>query len=162
MEHNSTICSSTECIINTEGFFHNNGIDYYEGYLRLCKPYEVAIREMEYRIELISKELETQNQPNPFWVVKSRLKSPESIINKLIRNGIECNPQSAKINLTDIAGVKVICRYLDEVYLMEELLRLQEDISIVRKTDYIKNPKPNGYRSVHIIAMVPVFVVKDF
>ena len=137
---------------------HEHGIKDVDEFVELYKPYELAMYEIKAKLELITNTLEIRFLHNPIYCVKSRLKTPSSIINKLIRRGLETNMQSAKKNLTDIAGVKVICDYIDDIYLIEELICSKSDISIIRKTDYIKNPKANGYRSLHIVVMVPVSI----
>lgn len=119
---------------------------------------KLAIEEIKIKLEIIADEFQIRFQRNPVHCVKSRLKTPSSIINKLIRKGLEPNIQAAKDMLTDIAGIQVVCDYIDDIYIIEELLCSQEYISTIRKTDYIKNPKANGYRSLHIVAMVPVSI----
>lgn len=126
--------------------------------IELYKPYEMAVFEVESRLKSITKELEIHFQRNPVYDVKSRLKTPSSIIDKLIRRGLEPNLISAKKNLKDIAGVKVICDYINDVYLIEELLCTNNDILIFRKSDYIKTPKANGYRSLHLVLLVPITI----
>jgi putative GTP pyrophosphokinase len=79
-------------------------------------------------------------------------------MDKLLRRGFELSVESARNNLTDIAGVRVICSYIDDIYLIAKLLTSQDDINVIRTSDYIKNPKPNGYRSLHLIVTVPVFL----
>ena len=95
---------------------------------------------------------------NPIHIITARVKSPRSIIRKLSRRGLELSVESARDNLTDIAGVRVICSYIDDVYLIADLLTSQDDIKVIRRSDYIKEPKPNGYRSLHFIVTVPVFL----
>jgi putative GTP pyrophosphokinase len=91
-------------------------------------------------------------------MIKARVKTPKSIIRKLSQRGLELSIESARVNLTDIAGVRVICSYIDDVYLIAELLTSQNDIEVIRRSDYISEPKPNGYRSLHLIVTVPVFL----
>ncbi|MEO8232025.1 MAG: GTP pyrophosphokinase family protein, partial [Ignavibacteriota bacterium] len=83
---------------------------------------------------------------------------PKSIMDKLRRRGLDVTVESAKQNLTDIAGIRVICPYVEDIYLICNMLTLQDDIELIRTNDYIKNPKPNGYRSLHLIVSVPVFL----
>jgi putative GTP pyrophosphokinase len=95
---------------------------------------------------------------NPIHQIKTRVKTPKSIIDKLIRKGYELSVESARENLNDIAGIRVICSYIDDIYMIADLLTSQDDIELVETTDYIRNPKPNGYRSLHLIVTVPVFL----
>jgi putative GTP pyrophosphokinase len=95
---------------------------------------------------------------NPIHQIKTRVKTPKSIIDKLTRIGCELSVESARENLTDIAGIRVLCSYIDDIYLIADLLTSQDNIEVIRTSDYIKNPKPNGYRSLHMIVTVPVYL----
>ena len=95
---------------------------------------------------------------NPIHHMESRIKTPNSILQKLRRKGLAPTPQSAMDNLHDIAGIRVVCAYLNDTYAIAELLGKQDDLRILRVRDYIKCPKPNGYRSLHLIVEVPVFL----
>ena len=95
---------------------------------------------------------------NPIHHMESRIKSPQSIAQKLKRKGLPITPQAAMDNLNDIAGIRVVCAYLNDTYAIGELLTGQDDIRLIQTRDYIASPKPNGYRSLHLIVQVPVFL----
>lgn len=120
--------------------------------------YLSATREIATKLENLNDEFKYVKDRNPIHQIKARVKTPKSIMNKLSRRGHELSVESARKNLTDIAGVRVICSYIDDIYLIAGLLTSQDDISVIRISDYIKNPKPNGYRSLHLIVTVPVFL----
>ena len=120
--------------------------------------YSSATREITTKLENLNDEFKHVKDRNPIHIIKARVKTPRSIIRKLSRRGFELSVESARENLTDIAGVRVICSYIDDVYLIADLLTSQNDIKVIRRSDYIKEPKPNGYRSLHLIVTVPVFL----
>jgi len=120
--------------------------------------YSSAAREIKTKLENLNDEFKHVKDRNPIHHIKSRIKTPKSIMDKLNRLGCELSVESARKNLTDIAGIRVVCSYIDDIYLIAELLTSQDDIKVIRTSDYIKNPKPNGYRSLHLIVTVPVFL----
>lgn len=120
--------------------------------------YLSATREIATKLENLNDEFGSTRDRNPIHLIRTRVKTPKSIMDKLHRRGFPLSVQSARENLTDIAGVRVICSYINDIYMIANLLVSQDDIELVRKTDYIKNPKPNGYRSLHLIVTVPVFL----
>jgi len=120
--------------------------------------YSSATREITTKLENLNDEFKHVKDRNPIHIIAARVKSPRSIIKKLLRRGFELSVESARENLTDIAGVRVICSYIDDVYLIADLLTSQDDIKVIRRSDYIKEPKQNGYRSLHLIVTVPVFL----
>ncbi len=120
--------------------------------------YSSATREITTKLENLNDEFKHVKDRNPIHMIKARVKTPKSIIRKLSQRGLELSIESARVNLTDIAGVRVICSYIDDVYLIAELLTSQNDIEVIRRSDYISEPKPNGYRSLHLIVTVPVFL----
>lgn len=120
--------------------------------------YHSAIREIATKLENLNDEFKCTRDRNPIHHIKTRVKTPKSIQAKLERRGLPLTVESARQNLTDIAGVRVICSYIDDIYLIARLLVSQDDIELVRRTDYIKEPKPSGYRSLHLIVSVPVFL----
>ena len=122
--------------------------------------YLSATREIATKLENLNSEFK-YSERNPIHNIQTRVKTPSSIVKKLLRNGFEVSVDSARNNLTDIAGVRVICSYIDDIYLISDLLLSQSDIKCIRTSDYIKNPKPNGYRSLHHILTVPVFLSKS-
>ncbi len=120
--------------------------------------YMSATREITTKLENLNSEFKYTRERNPIQNIQTRVKTPASIVRKLSRNGWDLSVESARKHLTDIAGVRVICSYIDDIYLISSLLLSQDDINLVRTSDYIKNPKTNGYRSLHHIVTVPVFL----
>ncbi len=120
--------------------------------------YLSAARAITTKLEILNEEFKNTNDRNPIQFIKSRIKNPLSIYKKLQRKSLEINEESARKNINDIAGIRVICSYINDIYLIADLLTSQDDIQLIRVRDYIKNPKPNGYRSLHLIVSVPVFL----
>ena len=121
------------------------------------QKYQAAMRQMEVRFEIIDQELSLRNNRNPIHHIESRLKTPASIYEKIGRYGYEATLENMERYILDIAGIRVICPYIQDVYSLFELLNRQDDLEIVKVKDYIASPKPNGYRSLHVIARIPVF-----
>lgn len=119
--------------------------------------YTCAIREVKTKLEVLNDELSVRNQRNPIEMIKSRVKKPISIVEKLHRKGKNISVESMMENLDDIAGIRVICSFVDDIYQVASMLTSQDDITLITIKDYIKNPKPNGYRSYHMIVEIPVF-----
>ncbi|HZK32989.1 MAG TPA: GTP pyrophosphokinase family protein [Tissierellaceae bacterium] len=119
--------------------------------------YNSAIREVTTKLEILNDELSLNDREMPIQFIKSRVKKPTSIVNKLHRLGKEISVDSIMNSLNDVAGIRVICSFIDDVYKIADMLLSQDDIVLIREKDYIKNPKPNGYRSYHLIIEVPVF-----
>lgn len=120
--------------------------------------YRCAIMEVETKLKVLNEEFSLKHDRNPINSIKSRVKSYASIREKLQRGGIVATPEQIEKNLNDIAGVRVICSFLDDVYDVAEALLKQDDITLLCIKDYIKNPKPNGYRSLHLIIEIPIFL----
>jgi putative GTP pyrophosphokinase len=120
--------------------------------------YSSAIREITTKLENLNEEFKYTKDRNPIQHIKSRIKSPKSIMNKLKKKGFDLSVEPAKKNIMDIAGVRVICSYLDDIYLIADLLTSQDDVEVIRRRDFIANPKANGYRSLHLIVSVPIFL----
>lgn len=127
-------------------------------YRQLMMLYESAIQCIEMRLDLIGKESIAQRQRSPVRVVSSRMKTLDSITRKLKTRGLPLTLQSVETNLNDVAGVRVICEYVHDVYAIREALLTGDFIRLVEEKDYIKKPKPNGYRSLHLIVDVPVLL----
>ncbi len=119
--------------------------------------YTCAIREVKTKLEVLNDELSVRNQRNPIEMIKSRVKKPMSIVEKLQRRGLPISLESMVDHLDDVAGIRVICSFLDDIYEVADMLVRQDDITVIAIKDYIKNPKPNGYRSYHMIVEIPVF-----
>ena len=129
-----------------------------QDYQKIQGHYEAAIREIDARLQTLNAEFSFRHQHNPIHHIESRVKTLGSIVKKLHSTGVPISIANAKKNLHDIAGVRVVCRYVDDIYRIADLLLSQDDISLILEKDYIKNPKPNGYRSLHIVVDVPVYV----
>lgn len=131
-------------------------------YAELMNKYQCAIMEVETKLKVLNAEFSLQYDRNPFESIKSRLKSPASIIKKMQRKGQLTDEasfaRSIEENLYDVAGIRVICAFQEDIYRLAELLVQQDDIRLIRTKDYIRNPKENGYRSLHLILEVPVFL----
>ena len=119
--------------------------------------YEAGIREIKTKLDILSDESRISGKPNPIDSIKSRIKTPRSIIGKLKRRGYPISLQSMMKNLNDIGGIRVICPFIEDIYTVADMLMRQDDLTLLEKKDYIRSPKPNGYRSLHLIVRVPVF-----
>lgn len=127
-------------------------------FIELEHLYESAIREVKTKLEILDSEFRTKFSYNPIHHIEDRLKSPQSIMEKLRRKGVPFNVDAARANLNDIAGVRVICNYIEDIYTVADLLTAQDDVTLVSRKDYIKEPKPNGYRSLHLVIETPVYL----
>lgn len=128
-----------------------------EEYLCFIQPYEDALKNIRVRVDVLNDDYRRKNQNYPIHHVQHRIKQKESIENKLEKNGYEASTDSARDYLTDIAGIRVICYFVRDIYAVVSLLKKQADIVVIKECDYIENPKPNGYRSYHIVFGVPVY-----
>ena len=127
----------------------------------LMSYYECAIMEIETKFRVLNHELSLEYDNNPIESIKTRVKSYDSILKKIRRKNIPLNLQSIEENLKDIAGVRVICSFPDDIYKLAESFLKQDDITLIERKDYIKNPKPSGYRSLHLIVQVPIFLQNE-
>ena len=125
---------------------------------RLMAYYRCAIMEVETKFNVLNEEFSIEYDRNPIETIKTRLKSTESIIKKLVRRNFPLTVDSIEANLNDIAGVRVVCSFLEDIYLLADCLLQQDDVKLIQVKDYIKNPKPNGYRSLHLIIEIPIFL----
>lgn len=132
-----------------------------EDFRRLMTYYKCAIREIETKFDVLDDEYSLQNDRNPINGIKTRLKSISSIAEKLRRKNLPWTVESVEANLNDVAGVRVICSFVQDVYTLAEALLKQDDITLIEKKDYIAHPKGNGYRSLHLIVEVPIFLEKE-
>ena len=123
---------------------------------KLTLMYESALKEMETKIKIISDEFRVLYNYNPIEHIESRIKTPESIVRKCRKRGYPITYKSFVENINDIAGIRIICSFIPDIYKMIDMFENSKDITIIKKKDYIKNPKENGYSSFHIIALVPV------
>ena len=130
-----------------------------EGFEVFRHAYRAAIKEVRTKIEILSEDFAVRHDYNPIHHMERRLKIPESIEEKLERLGKEVSIEAAKDNIFDIAGIRVVCNFVEDVYTLADMLIAQNDITLITKKDYIENPKPNGYRSLHLVISVPVFLL---
>lgn len=129
-------------------------------YQQMILLYESAIRQLITKFEIFNQEYKFRGARNPIETVKSRVKSPESIVRKMKKYGFDASLASIVGNLNDVAGVRVICSYVSDIYLVRDMLLAQQDVTLVEERDYIKEPKSNGYRSLHLIIELPVYLTK--
>ncbi|MDY2628706.1 MAG: GTP pyrophosphokinase family protein [Lachnospiraceae bacterium] len=139
----------------------NNDSEILEGgqeFAEMMIWYRCAIMEVETKLNVLNQEFSLHYDRNPFESIETRLKSPSSIVNKLRKRGLEVSVDSIWENLHDVAGVRVVCSFQEDIYKLARMLCSQDDVSLLRIKDYIKNPKPNGYRSLHLILAIPIFL----
>lgn len=130
-------------------------------FVNLMMQYRCAIMEVETKLKVLDAEFSQEYNRNPFESIKSRLKSPLSIYQKLKKKGYPVTVENIEKYLNDVAGVRVICSFPDDIYRLADLISRQDDIEVVGCKDYIKNPKPNGYRSLHLILSTPIYLSKE-
>lgn len=126
-------------------------------YVSLMMMYRSAIREVKTKLEVLDDEFSIKHKRNPIASIQSRIKTPESIYQKLTKLGYEPTVENIREQLNDVAGIRVVCPFIEDIYHVADLLASQDDIKLIRVKDYIEHPKPNGYRSYHMIVEIPVF-----
>ncbi|MCR5101102.1 MAG: GTP pyrophosphokinase family protein [Butyrivibrio sp.] len=132
-----------------------------EEFRYLMMKYECALLEVKTKLDVLNKELAIRNNRNPFESIRSRIKEPVSIYEKLKRKGLDFTLDNVENELSDIAGIRVICSFVDDIYMLAECLIQQDDIELVVQKDYISSPKDSGYRSLHLIVEVPIFLTQE-
>lgn len=132
--------------------------EYTMPYRELMAYYRCAIMEAETKFKVLSEELSLEYDRNPIETVKTRLKSAESIVDKLMTKGLQLTVENIENHIFDVAGVRVICGFPSDIYAISEAFLNQDDITLIARKDYIQNPKPNGYRSLHLIVEIPIFL----
>ncbi|HJF30551.1 MAG TPA: GTP pyrophosphokinase family protein [Sporosarcina psychrophila] len=125
---------------------------------RFMLAYKFALDEVSTKINILEEEFQLIHEYNPIEHINTRLKTPESIIQKAIRKDIGLSMSSIKENMRDIAGIRINCSFNSDIYKLSEMIQKQKDIEVIEYKDYIQNPKPNGYRSLHLILKIPVFM----
>ena len=130
--------------------------EYARPYRELMSFYHCAMVETKFRV--LSEDLSLRQERNPIEAVHTRLKTPDSIMNKLIRKQLPLSVESIEENLNDIAGIRVVCAFRSDIYMLAEAFLRQDDVNLIERKDYIQNPKANGYRSLHLIVSVPIFL----
>ena len=128
--------------------------------LRMEQLYEAGIKEIRTKLEILDSEFKVKYDHNPIHHIESRLKKPESFIKKAIDKDVTLTEKEIMRHIHDIAGIRVICNYIDDVYVVAQLLINQDDIKLIKIKDYIQNPKDNGYRSLHLVLEVPIFLAE--
>lgn len=149
---------------NSEDVFLGNSEELFEKagpYLELMMNYRSALREVETKLQVLNDEFSLKYDRNPFETIKSRIKQPVSIAEKLRRKGLDVTVENIEEHLADVAGIRVICSFPEDIYDLEKLLIRQDDIIVIDRKDYIKYPKPNGYRSLHLILDIPIFLSSE-
>lgn len=127
----------------------------------LMSYYRCALMEVETKFRVLNEELSLEGEANPIDAIESRLKSPESIIEKVDRKGIDFSVEAIEEHIDDIAGIRVVCSFESDVYLIAEALLRQTDVQLIERIDYIANPKPSGYRSLHLVIAIPIFLYDE-
>lgn len=129
-----------------------------EPYMKLMAYYRCAIMEVETKFNVLNEQFSLRYDYNPIESIKSRLKTPDSIAEKMHRRNFPLSIDSIEKNLNDIAGVRVICSFPEDIYLIADCLLEQDDVQLLERKDYIRDPKPGGYRSLHLIIEIPIFL----
>lgn len=124
----------------------------------LMSYYRCAIMEIETKLRVLDEQYALRYDRNPIESIKSRVKSMDSLLKKIRKKEVPLSLDAIEENIWDIAGIRVICSFQDDIYLLAECLLKQDDVKLIEVKDYIKNPKPNGYRSLHLIVEVPIFL----
>ena len=127
-------------------------------YKELMTYYRCAMMVVAGKFNVLSEELSLEYDRNPIETIKTRLKAPESILEKLQRRGLPVTVESIEENIHDVAGVRVVCSYTSDIYVLAETFSRQDDIRVLETKDYIRTPKPNGYRSLHLIVETPIYL----
>ena len=136
-------------------------VEYPDEFEKLMSYYWCAIREVETKFRVLDNQLSLGRKRNPIESIKTRLKSLPSIQGKLQKLELPGSCESIEKNLNDVAGLRIICSYIDDIYMLADCLLRQDDVTLIQKKDYIANPKPNGYRSLHLIIEIPVFLAEE-
>ncbi len=134
---------------------------HFSNYSKLMSYYKCAMMEIETKFNVLNEEFSLRLERNPISSIKTRIKSPMSIKEKLEKRDLPLTLNSIEANLNDIAGIRVVCSFTEDVYVLAHALLKQDDITLIEAKDYIKNPKPNGYRSLHLIVSVPIFLAHE-
>ena len=135
--------------------------DQIEGFRVMMMKYDCALSEIRTKLDVLNKDLALRNKRNPFEAIKMRIKTPLSIYNKLASKGVDFTLENIEKELSDIAGIRVICSFVDDIYMLADCLAKQDDIRVIQRKDYIKKPKSSGYRSLHLIIEIPIFLTQD-
>ena len=157
---NETVDAKTAFPLQAKIMFEN-AMPQLQEFNKLMAYYRCAIMEIETKFNVLNEEFSLQYDRNPINGMKSRLKKFSSIVEKLERKNIPMSVEAIEENLNDIAGIRVVCAFPDDVYMLADAFLAQDDITLIKKKDYIAFPKPNGYRSLHLIVSVPIFLAHE-
>lgn len=130
-------------------------------YRQTMTYYRCALREIETKFRVLDEQFSMYYDRNPIEIIESRIKSQASVLRKLKRRGIPTTIEAMEANLFDIAGIRIISSFQDDIYMLADLLLQQDDVRLIQRKDYIKHPKPNGYRSLHLIVELPIFLANE-
>lgn len=155
-KENSTLSEFAEAMAGNEELREET-----KEFFAMQHVYAAAIKEITTKLEILDEEFHIKYDHNPIHHIESRLKSIQSIYAKLKKKNLPLETEAVKENIYDIAGVRVICNYVDDIEKMAELLLKQNDVTLIRIKDYVNNPKENGYRSLHIVVKVPIFLAES-
>ena len=148
------------------GFISDEFLDFIkknkEPYDTLISYYKCAMMEVETKFRVLNEQFSLEYDRNPIESIKTRIKSTDSLIRKIRDKNIPLTMTAIENNINDIAGVRIICSFLDDIYTLADCLINQDDITLIKIKDYVKNPKDNGYRSLHLIVSVPIFLQNVF
>ena len=139
----------------------DNTMQQYQAFSKLMAYYRCAMMEIETKLNVLNVEYSLRYDRNPISSIRTRLKTPVSIREKLNRRGIAVSVENIEGTLNDVAGVRVVCSFPEDVQTIADALLKQDDVELIEKKDYILNPKPNGYRSLHLIVAVPIFLASE-
>lgn len=128
---------------------------------QMLANYKCAMLEVETKFKVLNEQFSLDHERNPISSISTRLKSPQSIAEKLRRKNIPLGLKSIEKNMYDVAGVRVVCSFVDDVYFLADCLLQQDDVRLIQRKDYIKEPKSNGYRSLHLIIETPIFLENE-
>lgn len=159
MEEKNVELISSNYFRKLEHVLRENGE--FEQFRHIIMHYECAMLEVKTKLDVLNAELSVQHSRNPFETIKCRLKKPESILKKMEHNQMPLTLENMEKNINDIAGIRVICSFPDDIYMLADCLLAQDDVSLVARKDYIDNPKTNGYRSLHLIIEVPIYLTGE-
>lgn len=128
---------------------------------QMYQLYESAQHEISTKLENLDAEFEVNYNHNPIHHIDGRMKDPQSLMGKIQKKGLDRSVNTIKKNIFDIAGLRVVTNYIDDIYTVKKLLSQQDDVEVIKRKDYIKKPKESGYRSLHLVVKVPVFKAHD-
>lgn len=132
-----------------------------EPYDTLISYYRCALMEIETKFKVLNEQFSLQYDRNPIESIKTRIKSTDSLIRKIRDKDIPISISSIEQNINDVAGIRIICSFIQDIYMLADCLKQQDDVTLINEKDYVKNPKSNGYRSLHLIVSIPIFLQNE-